>query len=147
MRVAFRVAACKFYLTHFNLTDLMKTTHALSHVLDYNLTDKNLLDEIKQWIDSNMLVMDQKYIWKVGIATSEDIVKVAGKVRNDYECKHFKYWRTDSFKHSMGLVMKLTKYPFIFKSTLNEYCGKGAYIFTYKAPCPPKNLFYHTLHF
>lgn len=125
----------------------MKTTHALSHVLEYDQNDKNQLDEIKEWIDSNMLMMDQKYIWKVGIATSEDIVKVAGEVRSDYECKHFKYWRSESFKHAIDLVKSLTKYPFIFKSSLNEYVGKGVYLFAYKAPCPSKNLFYHTLHF
>ncbi|WP_420385425.1 hypothetical protein [Roseivirga sp.] len=125
----------------------MKTTHALSHVLDYDLTEKTLLEDIKHWIDSNMLMMDQKYIWKVGITTGEDIVKIAGKVRSDFECKHFKYWRADNFKDALGTLTRLTKYPFIFKSNLNGYTGKGAYIFAYKAPCPSKNLFYHTLHY
>ena len=93
------------------------------------------------------MMMDNRFIWKVGLATSEDIVKVAGKVRSDYECKHFKYWRCESFRLAIHTLSKLTKYPFIFKSNLNQYSGKGVYIFVYKAPCPSKNLFYHTLHY
>lgn len=125
----------------------MKTTHAFSYVMDFDPTDKNLIEEVKEWINSNMLVMDQSYVWRVGIATSEDIVKIAGKVRRDFECKHFKYWRSNSFKSAIKTISKLTKYPFIFKSSLNEYAGKGIYLFAYKAPCPSKSLFYHTLHY
>ena len=125
----------------------MKTTHAFSYVIDYDPTKKILVEEVKEWINSNMLVQDQSYVWRVGIATGENIVKVAGSVRNDVACKHFKYWRSESFKSAMNLIMKLTKYSFIFKSPLNSYSGKGVYIFIYKAPCPSKNLFYHTLHY
>ncbi len=125
----------------------MKTTQAFSHAIDLDPTEKTLPEEIKEWIDSNMLVVDQKYVWRIGIATGEEIVKVAGKVRSDFECKHLKYWRSDSFKTAIRTISQLTKYPFIFKSGLNEYSGKGVYIFTYKAPCPSKNLFYHTLHY
>ena len=125
----------------------MKTTHAFSYAMDYDPTDKNLTEEVKEWINSNMLVIDQSYVWRVGIATGEDIVKIAGEIRSDFECKHFKYWRTDSFRSAIKTLTKLTKYPFIFKSPLNEYSGKGAYLFAYKAPCPSKSLFYHTLHY
>lgn len=125
----------------------MKTTQAVSHVLDHNPSEKTLIEEVKSWIDSNMLMMDQTYVWRVGIATSEDIVKVAGRVRSDFACKHFKHWRTESFKDAMHTLTQLTKYPFVFKSKLNDYSDKGAYLFVYKAPCPSKTLFYHTLHY
>ena len=125
----------------------MKTTQAFAHVLDIDPSEKNLLEDIKSWVDSNMLIKDQKFVWRIGIATREDIVKVAGQVRSDVECKHFKHWRTKSFKEAIDTLTSLTKYPFIFKSNLNEYCGKGKYLFIYKAPCPSSTLFYHTLHY
>ena len=124
----------------------MNTTFELSHTLDYSPLEHTLLDEIREWIDSNMLMADQHFVWNIGITTSTELIRVAGKIRGDNACKHLKYWNAETFKNAMGIVSRLNRYPFIFKSSLNKYIGKGRYIFVYKTTCDSKSLFYHTFH-
>ena len=113
----------------------------------YQETDKVLLEEIEGWIVSNRLVNDPHYVWRVGISCDEEITEIAYKIRSDFECKHFKTWKTGSFKNAMQLIRKLTKHSYILKSPLNEYADKGEYIFIYKTISPSQNLFRHTLHY
>lgn len=124
----------------------MNTTYELSHLIENSIESKTLLEDIKEWIDSNMHMSDQCSVWNIGITTSERLVQVTGKVRSDFVCKHFKYWNTGAFRNAIGILTDLNKHSFVFKSALNTYTGKGRYIFVYKTPCKTKNLFYHTLH-
>lgn len=124
----------------------MNTTFELSPSLDYFSPEKTLLDQINEWIDSNMFNADPHVVWNVGIATSSELMSITGKIRGDYACKNLKYWNAETFKNAMSVVSRLNCYPFIFKSSLNKYIGKGRYIFVYKTTCESKNLFYHTFH-
>ncbi|WP_422006863.1 hypothetical protein [Roseivirga pacifica] len=125
----------------------MKTTQLSSNILNYNLSQDKVLDKIKAWIDSNSMFQDHRFIWRIGVTNAESIFAVEGQLRADYQCKHFKYWRTDSFNESVKTISKLTKYHFVFKSPLHNYIGKGQYIFVYKMPTPYKHHFYHAQHY
>lgn len=126
----------------------MELTNPMSTVVDFSpgVKEKSLPQDIREWIDSNMYYTDRHYIWRIGITTAEKIVKVEALIRQDMQCKHWKYWRANSFKGAMGAIRDLNCYPFIFKSNHNEYQGKGQYIFAYKTLVPEKGSFYHTLH-
>ena len=107
-------------------------------------SDPKVEAKIKRWIDSNTLFVDQHCVWCVGITTAEHILLVESQVRQDLECKHWKYWQAGNFQNAMELIREFNKYPFIFKSPLNEYIGKGTYVFVYKTIIPNKNYFFHT---
>jgi hypothetical protein len=101
--------------------------------------------KIRQWIDSNTLFLDQRYVWRIGISTAEHILLIESKIRKDVQCKHWKYWHVGDFKQAMGLIRRFNKLPFTFKSPMNEYIGKGAYLFVYKTVIPEQSYFFHTL--
>ncbi len=124
----------------------MNTTSKLSSLPEFATESKVLANQIKDWINSNMHSSNQSFVWNIGISTGSRIVQVTGTVRNDFECKHFRYWNVGTFKNAMSIVSDLNKLPLVFKSPLNKYAGKGRYIFIYKTSCASKNLFYHTLH-
>jgi hypothetical protein len=108
--------------------------------------ESSIQTHIKEWIDGNMYYADQNFVWRIGITTAENIVKIEALIRQDMQCKHWKYWRAGSFKDAMHTLSELGHYRFIFKSRHNEYLGKGLYLFTYKTIIDQKSLFYHTLH-
>ena len=93
-----------------------------------------------------MYYADQNFVWCTGITTAERIVKIEATIRQDLQCKHWKYWRAASFKDAMHTLSELNHYSFIFKSSYNQYLGKGLYLFAYKTTIAEKSLFYHTLH-
>ncbi len=103
-------------------------------------------DRIKSWIDSNTLFVDQRYVWRVGITTGENIIKIESQIRQDMQCKHWKYWHMGEFQNAMRLMREFNKHPLFFKSPLNEYLGKGTYVFVYKTLIPKDGYFFHTLH-
>lgn len=126
----------------------MELTNQASTLVDFSsgVQENTLSSRIKEWIDTNMYYNDRHYVWQIGIATAENIVRVEALIRQDMLCKHWKYWRADSFKSAMIMIMELNHYPFIFKSSHNEYLGKGCYVFAYKTMISKKSFYYHTLH-
>lgn len=126
----------------------MELTNHVSTVVDFSpgVKEKSLPQDIREWIDSNMYYADRHYIWRIGITTAEKIVKVEALMRQDMQCKHWKYWRAHTFKNAMEAIRDLNCYPFVFKSNYNSYQGKGQYLFVYKTLVPEKGSFYHTLH-
>jgi hypothetical protein len=126
----------------------MELTNPLSAAVDFvgGAQPNTVKQHIKDWIDGNMYYADQNYVWRIGITTAENIVKIEANIRQDIQCKHWKYWRTESFKEAMVIMRELNCYPFVFKSMHNQYLGKGPYLFAYKTFIPQKSLFYHTLH-
>ncbi len=100
---------------------------------------------IKNWIDSNTLFVDQRYVWRVGLTTAEEILRIESQIRQDLQCKHWKYWRVENFNDAMRLIREFNKHPHIFKSVLNDYKGKGAFLFVYKTLIPNGSFFFHTL--
>lgn len=101
--------------------------------------------KIKTWIDNNTLFADQRFVWRIGITTSEHILLIESQIRQDILCKHWKYWHVGNFKTAMKLIREFNKLPFAFKSPLNEYMGKGTYLFVYKTVVPEHGYFFHTL--
>lgn len=126
----------------------MELTNQMSTTVDFpaGVQESSMQLHIKEWIDNNMYYADQNYVWRIGITTAENIVKIEALIRRDLHCKHWKYWRASSFKDAMSTLRELNYYPFVFKSAHNQYLGKGLYLFTYKTTIAEKNLFYHTLH-
>lgn len=126
----------------------MELTNHVSTVVEISsgLKENSLPKNIREWIDSNMYYSDRHYVWRIGITTAEKIVKVEALIRQDMQCKHWKYWRAQSFKGAMEAIRDLNCYPFVFKSHHNDYQGKGQYLFAYKTLAPKKGSFYHTLH-
>ncbi|GEM_PF-2007091 len=126
----------------------MELTNQLSTTVDFpaGVHDNPMQIGIREWIDSNMYYADQNFVWRIGITTAENIVKIEALIRQDLQCKHWKYWRAASFKDAMQAVRALNCYSFVFKSAHNQYLGKGPYLFAYKTTIAEKSLFYHTLH-
>lgn len=124
----------------------MEFAPSLSTQLDNTSQKNSLWYSVKEWVDSNMYFADQGFVWRIGITNAENIVKVEAMIRKDMQCKHWRYWRADSFRHAMGIIRQVNSYPFMFKSPHNMYEGKGSYLFVYKTTIPEKKLFYHTLH-
>ena len=126
----------------------MELTNHVSTAVDFStgVQERSIQKELREWIDSNMYYTDRHYAWHIGITTAENIVKVEALIRQDMQCKHWKYWRAASFKTAMEAIRNLNCYPFVFKSRHNEYAGKGLYLFAYKTMIADKSLFYHTLH-
>ena len=102
-------------------------------------------EKIRHWIDSNTLFIDKRYVWRIGISTAEHILLIESQIRQDVQCKHWKFWHAGNFKQAMGLIRQFNKLPFTFKSPMNEYLGKGAYLFVYKTAIPKHSYFFHTL--
>lgn len=126
----------------------MELTNQLSTTVDFptGVQESPMQRHIKEWIDNNMYYADQNFVWRIGITTAENIVKIEALIRRDMQCKHWKYWRASSFKDAMGALRELNCYSFVFKSVHNQYLGKGPYLFAYKTTIAEKSLFYHTLH-
>jgi len=108
-------------------------------------SDPKVEAKIKTWIDSNTLFADPHYVWRIGISTAEQILLIESHIRKDIQCKHWKYWHVGDFKNAMRLTRAFNKLPFTFKSPLNEYLGKGNYMFVYKTIIPDHSYFFHTL--
>lgn len=124
----------------------MTTTSVSTHLINDNSEDSSALRQIKSWIDANMLSTKEGTIWRIGVACSEDIMKIQAEVMSDMESKHLRSWRLETFRDAVDTLTTLCKYPFIFKSPHHHYEGKGQYLFAYKIPCPYKQHFYHVLH-
>lgn len=124
----------------------MKTTNVEKHLISHKPQDSTELKQIKSWIDTNTIYHAEGTIWRVGLACSEEILEIQGKIMQDMECKHLKSWRMDSFKDAIDTLSSLCKYPFVFKSPFHHYEGKGQYLFVYKIPSPYKKHFHHVLH-
>lgn len=124
----------------------MNSTSELTLAFDYTLEKTTLFEEINDWMDSNTFSSDQCYVWQVGVCTEHMLNSIQPKVLRDIECKHFRYWDSVSFKKAIGILSRLNKHSFVFKSELSDYTDKGQHIFIYKTACSTKNLFYHTLH-
>ena len=126
----------------------MELTNPMSTMVDFTngVQERSIQQDVKEWIDSNMYYTDRQYAWHIGITTAENIVKVEALIRQDMQCKHWKYWRAATFKNAMAAIRDLNCYPFVFKSNHNGYTGKGLYLFAYKTMISDKSLFYHTLH-
>ncbi len=124
----------------------MKTISVAQHLMNQTPKDSSILRQVKSWIDTNTILDKEGTIWRVGLASGEEILEIQAKVMKDLECKHLKSWRLDSFKEAVNTLSSLCKYPFVFKSPYHHYEGKGQYIFAYKIPSPYKKHFYHVLH-
>lgn len=126
----------------------MELTNQLSTTVDFStgVQESAMQLSIKEWIDNNMYYADQNFVWRIGLTTAENIVKIEALIRQDMQCKHWKYWRASSFKDAMHALSELHCYSFVFKSNHNQYLGKGPYLFAYKTTIAEKSLFYHTLH-
>lgn len=124
----------------------MNSTSQLTHVFDYAPERATLFEEIWEWIECNTFSSDQSYVWQVGISTGPSLNSITSKVLRDIECKHFRCWEADTFKKAIGVLSRLNKQRFVFKSELSNYAGKGHHLFIYKTSCSTKSLFYHTLH-
>ena len=59
----------------------MKTAIALSNSSNALKNDFSALEEVKSWIDSNTLLQNHNYIWKIGIAHRKDIMSIAGEIK------------------------------------------------------------------
>lgn len=124
----------------------MKTTSVAQHLIQKDANDSKALHQIKSWIDTNTILNKEGTIWRVGLASGEEILEIKAKVMKDLECKHLKSWRVDSFREAIDTLSDLCKYPFVFKSPYHDYLQKGQYLFVYKIPSPYKKHFYHVLH-
>lgn len=124
----------------------MKTTSIAQHMIDHNSKDSIVLKQIISWIDTNTIFDKEGTIWRVGLASGEDVLEIQAKVMQDLECKHLKSWRLDSFREAVDTLASLCKYRFVFKSPHHHYDNKGQYLFAYKIPSPYKKHFYHVLH-
>ena len=123
----------------------MKTGAQLAVFTEEIPSEVDVRIEIKDWIENNTFFVDQKYIWRIGITTPENLLIVEAKIRQNLECKHWRYWHAESFREAMSTIRQLHKYPSIFKSKFNQYEGKGSYVFIYKTLIPRKSDYFHTL--
>tara|TARA_R110001592_G_scaffold107223_1_gene300336 strand:+ start:1327 stop:1716 length:390 start_codon:yes stop_codon:yes gene_type:complete len=89
-------------------------------------------DQINNWVNNNSSSFNQGLIWKVGIITSDKLLKIQKLILEDIECIHWKYWSGDTFLNVFGIVGELNRSPIVIKSEHSEYISKGSYIFIYK---------------
>lgn len=126
----------------------METTVLPSNPVDETDSCIQAIHEIKSWIENNTILKGKNFIWRIGIGHYNDMKYIATDVRGNYQYKHYKQWRLDSFDVAFSTLKSFKKYSFVFKSQLNNYLSKGDYIFIYKTPCDSKTrqLFYKTLN-
>ena len=104
------------------------------------------LPSIQEWIDCNSYFTHQNLIWNIGVTNAEHILNIESTVRQDLNCKHWKYWRVDCFREAMKTIRELNRASYIIKSEYNNYISKGSYIFIYKTVVPQNSRLFHTLH-
>jgi len=104
-------------------------------------------EKIRIWIDNNGYSKKNNQIWKVGLSTADNILRVQGQILTDMECIHWKYWKCESFQEAFHIMKELNKSTAIMKSDLSEYLGKGSYIFVYKTQITRNSFLNHLVNF
>lgn len=125
----------------------MHTVLTVSDPFAHSPNSSGFSRPLKDWIDSNTLYRQPGFVWNIGIADAENILAIESIVRQDMSCKHFKCWRTNSFKEAMETLREVVKSPIVFKSQHNRYASKGSYIFIYKTVVQKNCRLFHTLRF
>ena len=106
----------------------------------------NCIQKIEEWIDGNTFLTKQNLIWNIGVTNAENLLSIESTIRQDMTCKHWRYWRNDSFKDAMETIRNLNKSSNVIKSPHNDYSSKGSYVFIYKTLIPQNSRLFHTLH-
>jgi hypothetical protein len=124
----------------------MRTTFVFPEILEFPITNSCITRQINNWINSNSYLMQRGLIWEMGITDCNNLGNLQKQIREDFNCKHYKCWKMDSFKEAMEVVRSLNKLPMVFKSSLNNYSNKGVCIFIYKTSIPKNSQLFYSLH-
>lgn len=124
----------------------MRTAFSISEVMEAPIHQSYVTQQIEDWINTNSFFHHNGLVWQMGITDTENLCLLEKQIRGDLNCKHWKNWRTDSFKEAMEVIRNLNKFPQVFKSPHNNYTNKGFCIFIYKTCIPKNSQLFYSLH-